>query len=751
MRRFLRVLFQRRLKNRRFVGRYGIIIAYLILMTLLMPKGGFLLNYPSEVGKKWQQEDLKANFAFAIRKSSDTLELQKSLFANQVAPIYVYDSVAMQESIRDVFAKIEQAASRLTRYKEAVQAGDSSRIQTLKSRIFREEMSLLDPSIIQRNVSTTWTNNLKGKAQEKINQVYTRGYVDVISASQKNRFLSIRKAAGEEFYYPAKDFIKNEDELRLYFQRLDVESGWEESEFVYNLLINYLKPNLVYDGKATQEARLAKSELVSPIKEKVQADQTIIRKGEIVTLESKEKIDSYIQELRSRSAQRSRWLTLFSQFMIILLTTGLLLAYLSYNRPRLFFDNKKIALVLSTLLFAVAAMIVATKLTDVAVRLSEILGPNINLSYIYLAPACIVPIFISSFFDHRLAFQANILVAVYGAVLVQQGVEFGFVQIIAGTVAVYSLRHLRTRDTFFYTLGFIFLAYTLSYISFHLLSKGSFAAINYNTLLLFVVNVVLTVIGYNLIYVLEKIFGVTSDLTYLELLDTNHPLLQELARKAPGTFQHSLQVANIAEATIQEVGGNTLLTHVGALYHDIGKMANARYFIENMSEEDKIKNPHSTINCDQSAEIIIGHVKAGMELAQKYHLPAEIIRFIETHHGTTRVEYFYRQYLKENQCQEPTAEDLFRYPGPLPFSKETAVLMMSDSIEAACRSLTNPQPEKLKELIDSIIDHKIKDQQLENSNLTFKDISIIRRSLKKQIMSIYHARIEYPEEEKVGV
>ncbi|MCB0838743.1 MAG: HDIG domain-containing protein, partial [Bacteroidetes bacterium] len=250
-------------------------------------------------------------------------------------------------------------------------------------------------------------------------------------------------------------------------------------------------------------------------------------------------------------------------------------------------------------------------------------------------------------------------------------------------------------------------------------------------------------IAYNLIFLLERLFGLTSDLTYLELLDTNHPLLKELARKAPGTFHHSLQVANIAEATINEIGGNALLTHVGALYHDVGKIINQRFFIENMA---KGQNPHDEVSCEESASIIIGHIKEGVELANKYSLPREIIEFIETHHGTTRVEFFYRQYLKENRCEAPVAEGKFRYSGPKPFSKETAVLMISDSLEAASRAMKNPTPEKLQELVHNIIDYKIKDNQLENSNLTFKDITTIKRVIHKQLLSIYHSRIQYPNE-----
>jgi putative nucleotidyltransferase with HDIG domain len=343
--------------------------------------------------------------------------------------------------------------------------------------------------------------------------------------------------------------------------------------------------------------------------------------------------------------------------------------------------------------------------------------------------------------------MSNILVALYGGVLIQQSLEFVFVQIIAGTVAVYSLRNLRERQEFFYTLLYILLAYIISYISFNLFSKGDWGGISLQTLLLFLINVVFTVIAYNLIYVFEQVFKQTSDITFLELLDTNHPLLKELSRKVPGTFQHSLQVAAIAEATINEIGGNALLIHVAALYHDIGKLINHKYFIENMSEEDKRDNPHDKISCKESARIIIGHVSEGVRIAKENHLPKEIIQFIESHHGTTRVEFFYRQFLEEEKCVEPEGESLFRYNGPLPATKEMAVLMIADSIEAASRSIQDPTPEKLDQLVNQIIDYKIRFNQLDNSSLTFKDLKIIREVCLRQLLSIYHARIKYPKQE----
>jgi len=743
MRNELEVFFSRKIREKIHLYRYGLVIAYLILMTLMMPRA-FRLNYQYEIGKKWETSTLYAPFDFAIYKSKDSLEREKKLLSRQVLDIYRLDSTVEEEVLRETQVLFGSLEVRANNFLEA-----QANMDTLAMNRYRRAFSQLNLTGVSiEMVLRTNFIRLRSATKDMIERVYQRGYVDLRQPQDSaSLYVSVRYRPGAERYVPIQRLITSKDQISQLISDTYPDLKSEEKQVLRSILSQKVKPNLRFDAKDTERAKSRKRSLVSPVKEKVQAGELIIKKGSVVTGEDASKIESLIIELKRQDGGENTFLTFFSQFLIVLIITSIMLAYLWFNKPRLYFDYKKLGLLLFTFLLVVGAMVVSTKLTDLAERLSDV-SPAINLSYIYLAPACIVPIFISSFFDYRLALQANLLVALYGAVLIQQGLEFAFVQTVAGTMAVYSLRKLRKRDTFFITLGYIFLAYSLAYIAFNLLSKGSFVEINYRTLLIFGINVVLTVITYNLIYLMERVFGVTSDLTYLELLDTNYPLLQELSRKAPGTFQHSLQVANIAEATIKEIGGNALLTHVGALYHDIGKMGQPNFFIENMSEQDKEQNPHEKLNCEESAEIIIGHVRRGVEMAQKYHLPREIIDFIKMHHGTTRVEFFYRRYLRENQCEAPEAEELFRYHGPLPNSKETAVLMISDSIEAASRSLKNPTQEKLYELVDSIINHKIKDHQLEESNLTFKDISRIRSVIKKQLMSIFHGRIEYPKEEE---
>jgi putative nucleotidyltransferase with HDIG domain len=723
-----------------YITSVGLIAVFLILMTIIMPRS-FRLKFQYEVGKPWQDENLYAPFDFAIHKSADSIATEEKLVIEQILPIYVPDSTSIKSSKEFIKKQWQQSFYWSNNLQNALKNGDSLQIVD-----FRRELNQLqiNTSIFSLDLlsDSSWNQQREKKYLRWLEMVYKKGYVEIASEESLSDFISVRVSPGREDYRAVKSLLISQEAIVRYIDVHEGNLSDKELELMTKLA-PFIKPNYIYSEALTEQVRQQRRKLVSPVYGKVAEGEKIIFKDEIVDKETDAILSSLIREQTKRFGEESVLGIFFSQFLIILLITAILLLYLSVIRPRIFFNNSKLGLVLFTLLLAVGMMVVATKLNDLAVQLSDIIGPNLNLSYIYLAPVCIVPIFMTNFFGLRTGFLTNILVALYGSVLIQQGLEFAFVQTIAGTITVYSMRRLRDRKIFFYTLFYIFVSYSLAYTAFNLFTKGNLADINFNTLLLFAINVSFTMIAYNLIFLLERLFGLTSDLTYLELLDTNHPLLKELARKAPGTFNHSLQVANIAEATINEIGGNTLLIHVGALYHDIGKIINQRFFIENMA---KGQNPHDEVSCEESASIIIGHVKEGVELAQKYSLPREIIEFIETHHGTTRVEFFYRQYLKENKCDPPEAEARFRYSGPKPFSKETAVLMISDSLEAASRAMKNPTPEKLEELVHNIIDYKIKDNQLENSNLTFKEIATIKKVIHKQLLSIYHSRIQYPKE-----
>ena len=311
---------------------------------------------------------------------------------------------------------------------------------------------------------------------------------------------------------------------------------------------------------------------------------------------------------------------------------------------------------------------------------------------------------------------------------------------MAGIVSIFSFVNMQKRVQLFLSAGLIFITYCTAYFAMSVVQEGNITTIDTMYFAWFGISVLLTLFAYPLIFIFEKIFGFVSEATLLELSNTNGKLLRELATKAPGTFQHSLQVANLTESALFQIGGNVLLARTGALYHDIGKMDAPSYFIENQVSGI---NPHDELEFDESAHIIINHVLKGIEKAKKANIPDSVIDFIRTHHGTTMVQYFYRNYLK-NYPEEEVDKKLFTYPGPIPFSKETAVLMMADSVEAASRSLKSYTSETIEKLVDDIINHQVAENQFVNTDITFRDITQIKKIFKKKLANIYHVRIEYP-------
>jgi putative nucleotidyltransferase with HDIG domain len=363
-----------------------------------------------------------------------------------------------------------------------------------------------------------------------------------------------------------------------------------------------------------------------------------------------------------------------------------------------------------------------------------------NIGNVYMVPFVALPIIVQAFYDGRLAFFIHMVTITLCGLLAPNGFEFILLQFIAGAISMFSLSKVDKRGKLFTAVLLIIMSYIITYTSLALLQEGSFKQINYYTYLWFALNGLFLLVCYPLIFVIEKAFGFLSDVTLLELSDTNHPLLRELAEKAPGTFQHVMQVANLAEDAIRKINGNALLMRVGALYHDIGKTNAPQYFIENQSG----KNPHDALGYEQSAGIIIDHVHYGVALAKKYKLPQPIIDFITTHHGTGLVKYFYTKYMNDNDNRVPDLSR-FTYPGPSPFTKETAVLMMADAVEASSRALKEYSYKTIDELVERIIDAKMKDGQFNDADITFREISIIKEAFKQKLVNIYHSRIEYPE------
>lgn len=725
----------RKFHSNRYLQRIGLFAGFLIITTLILPRS-FQRDQQYEVGKIWQETDFRAPFDFPLYKTMEEQKLQLDSALMQIIPVYYKDSIYAQVAISSIKGRLETFYAQLRAYNIARISGQTNLAKQLHDEQFKGKYNI-DVTPFGDDTTQkggTWLTNLNRSAEDVMRAIYERGYFTLRKDTFGHPFLAVQTSPGKRIIVP-QDYILNHDKLNDFTRKYLSDIPIAHQNLLIQLIQEEIQPNLYYDEAETQAEMERVKKLIIPNMGKISKGTLIIKRGKTVGNREDRLLKSLALEQEKRFGKRSSLSIFIAQFLIVLLITLKLIAYLIFNRPRIYSDNRKLGLILWIMLLIIMAMVLSLKLED----LSSI--PRI-ISFIYLAPVCIVPILVTNFFDARTGLLVNLLAALYGAALVQRGLEFAFVQIIVGTVAVYSLRRVRDRRVFFYTMAYLLIAYAVSYTAFSFFSKGSFTDIPFRNLVLFLFNISLTILAYPLIYVFERIFGITSDLTYLELLDTNHPLLQKLARKAPGSFQHSLQVANLAEALVQEVGGNPLLVHIGGLYHDIGKSLHPEYFIENTTVEN---SPHKKMNCEDSARLIIQHVTDGVKLAQEYKLPQEVINFIKTHHGTTRVEYFYRIHLKELGGIKCIDEEKYRYPGPLPFSKETAVLMIADSVEAATRSLTSPTEKDIINMMNHIIDAKIQSEQFSNAPLTFKDITTIREVLAKQLLSIYHGRIKYPE------
>lgn len=487
-----------------------------------------------------------------------------------------------------------------------------------------------------------------------------------------------------------------------------------------------LVPSLVYDENRSHLELDTRLSQVGFSSRKITQGELIVSKGQRIDDDISQAITSLEQEesLR-RTAEFNPFLHYLGLAVLCIIAFVALYIFLKNIKHPMLEDLKKVTFAFFIVIFisAIVALLVRT-----------------NTDYVLIAPICMVPILMRIFFDMRVALYIHIVAVIIIGNLVPNSYEFIFYQLVSGMMSIITVRNFEKRSSFFAVALVIFCTYSLIYIAGVLSTETTFSSINPERFLIFFISAILTLLAYPLIFIFERMFGMTTNLTLMEISSTNTPALRELSQKAPGTFQHSMQVANIAEDIIAEIGGNSLLAKVGALYHDIGKINAPLYFTENQNNGF---NPHDNLDYEESARIIVQHVRDGISLAKKFHLPSEVVDFIRTHHGTTVTGYFYAQ-AKLHHPDEEIDISNYRYLGPTPYSRETAVVMIVDSVEAACKSLKAHDKESIDRMVDRIIDDKMSHDQFNNCPLTLQDINQIRTMLKRRMMSIYHVRIAYP-------
>ncbi len=661
------------------------------MLILVFPREG-KFKYEYQKGKPWQHEDLIAQFDFAILKPADELKLEQQNALQDLRPHFIKNNAIADAQVNNAVNDFNTRWSK--RYSE------SSPDEKIKG--LGIMLSVLD-TLFSRGIINV-INEIEDKPGD-----YLIWVIDGNTAGQipLARLFTIQSA-------------------EKYIRKKIDNSGFFDKELIYNVLIGSIKQNVLYDEETTNRAKESILSEIPDTRGMIQRGERIISRGELVNAEKFQILESLRKDYEKRLGTTFKYFNIIAgQALLISLTMIAFILFMISFRKDLFAENKKLVLMLLLIFMMVS-------IASLTVRT--------NSQLITLLPFCLVPIIVRVFFDTRLAYFVHVVILILTGFMVPNAFEFVFMQLIAGIIAIISVAELRRRSQFFITATAIFISYSAIYMGMLLIQDGSFENISSRNFMLLAGNAFLTLFSYPLIFVFEKMFGLVTDVTLMELSDTNSPLLRKLSHYAPGTFQHSLQVANIAEEAVYAIGGNTLLVRAGALYHDIGKMDMPMYFIENQTSS---MNPHDELGYEESGRIIIGHVYKGIELAKKYRLPDMIIDFIRTHHGTRRAEYFYN--LKKIEFPEEEISDKpFKYPGPVPFSKETSVLMMADSVEAASRSMLRPTADSISELVDRIIDGQVRDGQFSNSDLTFQDITRIKKILKNRLMTIYHIRIEYP-------
>ncbi|MES2653395.1 MAG: HDIG domain-containing metalloprotein [Bacteroidota bacterium] len=668
--------------------KYVMMVICVLGITLYLPKQP-RFRYEFEKGKTWLNKDLISPFSFAILKTTPQLTNDRDEALDNVLPIYKYNG--------DVFEGQSEAF------------------------INEFDVKWKSNALVETEKEVT-----KQRALAMLVTVYKKGIIGIVPKHQKDgKYFDFSLLnANISTKSNSQDVFTTESAID-YFKTNFKSTNLAIRDAVIDLAESHLKPNLLFDENLTSIVQRSTVNSLSTTKGMVQKDELIVAKGMVIDDEVYQKLLSFKEtyEAQTKTIGDNR-LVFLGQVLIVGFIIMLLMVFLFLFRKDIFADNRQLSLLLLVITFMLLALTWAIK---------------VNLPSLYYIPFCIVPIIIRILFDTRLALYLHLLVVLIAGFFVPNSFEFVFFQTTAGMVAIYSIKNLIKREQLLISASFILAAYFISFVGIALLREGSFNQIEWINFLPFIFSVLLSLLAYPLIYAFERVFGITSDVALIELTNTNNKLLRELAFKAPGTFQHSLQVANLAEAAIFKIGGNSLLVRAGALYHDIGKMENPQYFIEN---QNTAVSPHDKLPYEQSAQIIIKHVHKGIEITRKNKLPENVIDFIRTHHGNTRVDYFYQSFLK-NSPEKFVDENIFRYPGPIPFSKETGVLMLADSVEAASRSLKNPDAQNINDLVERIINYKLEQDQLDNCDLTLKDLETIKLIFKTMLMSIYHVRIDY--------
>jgi len=705
----------------------------LILLIAVMFPHGEAIEYSYSVGAVWTDNDLVAPFPFPIYKEFRAYEKERQDASRAVIPVFERnDSLERQQPqfLRSLWRQLRAASEAHRRMLKSSSRNDSLAFQQvsvdLPMKVSDEQWQAIS-GVAQRG--STFEETVASVVGDMLHD----GILDQPRLRQTDTMIAVRKGHSEALAY--REQVPSIDEALVIFDQRMKQTFADGNAVVAGMILGHavLKPNLLLNEQATNDAMRIAVDNVPRTVGYVLERETIIHKNDRVTEDIKLKLDSYEKAKVDRSAQTSDWQHWFGICLHIMLLVGIFGVYLFLFRPRIFRDNSKLMVIALILL-----MESFFAFLSVQISLPQ------PVQYLIFVPAAAM--LLTIIFDSRVGFYGTVTIAFLVAAIRSNDYNIALISLIAGSLGAYTVRDIRLRTQIFRSLVFIFLGYSLSILA---LSIEHFEAVNSILMALTFagVNAIISpVLVYGLLFLFEHFFGITTDLTLQELANVHHPLLQELSEKAPGTFHHSITLGSLAESAAEAIGANAILARVGAYYHDIGKILKPEYFVENQAG---MANKHNRLKPRMSALIIGSHVKEGMELARERGLPEVVINFIPQHHGTTRMSFFYDKALKQAVKKPPKDiinESDFRYPGPKPQTKEAGIVMLADSVEATTRSVDDLTPQKLELTIDSIIKKRFLEGQLDECSLTMRDLARIKESFLKLLIGVHHQRIKYPEQ-----
>ena len=659
--------------------RIGLFLVITAIIVELFPTEN-KFKYQFEIGKPWTYELITASFDFPIYKSEQQLAKEKEDILKDYTPYYKLDTSVINSQINKLLSDLQKKGE------------TSPRIPTYIKTKFR---TIYNTGII----SVDDYNKLLEDKKMNISCILPNRVTHIIPLSN--------------IYTPRKAYEEIINDAPISLKSYDINM--------------YLSENMKFDSITSEISKADMLKNLSLSSGMIQSGERIIDRGEIVTPSNYLVLRSLkIESERRKTSLQQSSIVIVGEIVMILGLITLMFLYIYLFRPRIY-DS------MSNIVFILLVILLVVSLTAFTIRYTA-------LSY-YMVPFALLPIIIRVFFDARTALFAHIITVLIISFMVDNAFQFALLQITIGMVAVSSLKDMSQRSQLAQSALYIFVSYVLMYLAFECISEGDINRINWQHIIYFAISSVFLLFAYVLIYLFEKIFNLISSVTLVELTNINSDLMIQFSELAPGTFQHSMQVSNLATEAAKKINANSLLVRTGALYHDIGKIKHPECFIENQMGG---KNPMTEIAYEDASKIIINHVADGVDIAKKYHLPEQIINFITTHHGLGKTKYFYNSFINAYPGVKPN-EDIFTYPGPLPNNKETAILMMADAVEARSRSLTEYTEASIDQMVEDMIDGQIAEGEFKDAPITFRDVELVKSVFKEKIKNIYHNRIKYPD------